>query len=61
MEKTRIAYYIMVRQGNHILHQQYIYPNELHLISTFFKDQKDKATDIVVERHELSADHWLFT
>lgn len=59
--KKRIAYYITVYDyRGHVIHDQYIFPNKLHLIATFFKDNPE-ASRVEVTRDELSPDHWLFT
>lgn len=61
MRKTRVVYFIIVYdERGRMLHEQYIMPNELHLIATFFKHHKD-AFRIDVTRDELSPEHWLFT
>lgn len=59
MKKTRIAYYVIVYEGLRAIHKQYIFPNELHLIATFYNHHVS-ADRIEIFREELPNTHWLF-
>jgi hypothetical protein len=59
--KTRVAYEVQLwSEHNTLIHSQYIMPNELHLIATFFKAHPETEY-IKIFKDNLSTEHWLFS